>query len=92
MTQTNMPHLSKRAQSALEYLANGGRYVNRLERNHYTGREQFCRRLLAVRGSWGSAVKGFGHATFYELEKAGFLTYAEGEWTSVSEVYKLRTA
>lgn len=87
---TNMPKLSARAQKALEVLANGGRFVNRLERNSYTGREQFHRRLQ-VTSSWNSTVRGIGHAAFYELERAGFLVAAIGEWTSVSEVYKLRT-
>ena len=87
---TNMPKLSTRAQKALEVLSNGGRFVNRLERNSYTGREQFHRRLLAS-ASWNSVVKGVGHAAFYELDRAGFLAYAPGEWTSVTEVYKLRT-
>lgn len=87
---SNMPKLSARAQKALEVLANGGRFVNRLERNSYTGHEQFHRRLLANK-SWNSVVSGVGHAAFYELNKAGFLIYAPGEWTSVTEVYKLRT-
>lgn len=87
---TNMPKLSARAQAALEVLANGGRFVNRLERNSYTGREQFCRRLLANK-SWNSVVRGVGGATYHELDKAGFLEYAAGEWTSITEVYKLRT-
>lgn len=87
---TNMPQLSARAQKALDVLADGGRFVNRLERNSYTGREQFQRRLLADR-SWGSVVRGIGGAAFHELDRAGFLEYAAGEWTSVTEVYKLRT-
>lgn len=87
---TNMPKLSPRAQKALEVLSNGGRFVNRLERNNYTGREQFHRRLLATK-AWGSVVRGVGAAAFHELYKAGFLEYAAGELTSVSEVYKLRT-
>jgi hypothetical protein len=91
MTNTNMPKLSNRAQKALDVLANGGRFVNRLERNSYTGREQFQKRLLAD-GRWGSVVSGIGHAAFHELDRAGFLAYAPGEWTSVTEVYKLRTA
>lgn len=86
----NMPNLSTRAQKALEVLSDGGRFVNRLERNNYTGREQFHRRLLATR-SWDSVVRGVGHSAFHELDRAGFLVYAPGEWTSVTEVYKLRT-
>jgi hypothetical protein len=88
---SNMPKLSTRAQKALDVLADGGRFVNRLERNSYTGREQFQKRLLTKPGSWNSVVRGVGHSAFYELQNAGFLVYAEGEWTSVSEVYKLRT-
>lgn len=87
---SNMPKLSARAQKALDVLADGGRFVNRLERNSYTGREQFHRRLLATR-SWSSVVPGVGGAAFHELDKAGFLEYAAGEWSSVTEVYKLRT-
>ena len=87
---TNMPKLSNRAKKALDVLADGGRFVNRLERNSYTGREQFCRRLLTSR-SWNSVVPGIGAAAFHELDRAGFLEYAAGEWTSVTEVYKLRT-
>lgn len=87
----NMPKLSARAAKALEVLADGGRFVNRLERNPYTGREQFHRRLLAKAGSWNSVVSGIGHAAFHELDRAGFLVYAADEWSSVSEVYKLRT-
>ena len=39
---TNLPNLSNRAKKALEVLADGGRFVHRLERNSYTGREQFA--------------------------------------------------
>lgn len=88
---SNLPKLSNRAKLALDVLADGGRFVNRLERNSYTGREQFHRRLLR-NSSWNSVVRGVGTAAFHELEKAGMLDYAAGEWTSVTEVYKLRTA
>lgn len=87
---SNMTKLSTRAMKALEVLSNGGRFVNRLERNSYTGREQFHRRLLATR-SWNSVVRGIGGAAFHELDKFGMLEYAAGEWSSVTEVYKLRT-
>lgn len=88
---SNMPKLSSKAQKALDVLADGGRFVNRLERNSYTGREQFQRRLLA-NGRGSSIVKGFGVATFYELQQAGFLEFCPKEGTSVSEYHKLRVA
>jgi uncharacterized protein YjhX (UPF0386 family) len=83
-----MTNLSKRAQKAVDVLAQGGRFVNRLERDNYTGREQFHQRLFTSK-SRTSLVKGFGFAAFNELMQAGLLVYADGEWTSVSEVYKL---
>lgn len=68
---TNQPKLSPRAQAALDLLANGGEVQYRLERNRYTGREQFQTRFCASK-AWNSAVKGLGHATRRELENAGF--------------------
>lgn len=68
---TNQPKLSTRAQQALEILANGGKIQYRLERNSYTGREQFQTRFC-YGSSWNSVAKGLGHATRAELEKAGF--------------------
>jgi hypothetical protein len=88
---TNLPNMSKRAQQALEVLADGGRFVRRLERNSYTGREQFQFRLVRTPGQW-SAVPGIGCAAFYELERLGFLQYATNERTSVTEPFKLRSA
>jgi hypothetical protein len=61
---SNMPKLSSRAQKALDVLADGGRFVNRLERDSYTGREQFHRRLITRPGAWDAVVKGVGHAAF----------------------------
>jgi len=87
---TNMPKLSARAKLALEVLADGGRFVERLERDRYTGRDQFHKRLLR-NGAWSSVVKGVGMAAFYELEEAGFLTLTP-EGTSVSTYWKLNTA
>ena len=87
----NLPKLSARARRALDVLSNGGRFSNRLERNRFTGREQFAMRLLAD-GGWTSIVAGIGHATYHELDKAGFLIRAFGEGSSVSEIYKLRTS
>jgi hypothetical protein len=86
--QTNLPKMSKRAELALEVLANGGRFVNRLERNSYTGREQFHMRLCSSQ-AWHSVVSGIGHATFCELDKLGFLVPDYGTGSSVSEPYKL---
>lgn len=85
---TNMPKFSSRAKQALEVLSNGGRFVERLERNSYTGREQFQTRLLTGRAT--GVVKGVGLKAFYELKNAGFITLAEAG-TSVSTYYKLRT-
>jgi hypothetical protein len=85
---TNLPKLSNRAQKALDVLADGGRFVYRLERNSFTGREQFRHRLQAA---GGFNVSGVGLSAFYELEKAGFLTLAGGG-TSVSTYYKLSVA
>ncbi len=68
---SNQPKLSTRAQLALDILANGGEIQHRLERNSYTGREQFQTRFCATTG-WSSAVKGLGFATRTELEDAGF--------------------
>jgi hypothetical protein len=85
---TNQPKMSKRAELALEVLADGGRFVNRLERNSYTRREQFHMRLQRD-GSWSSVVPGVGYATFSELQKLGFLVRDFTSGTSVSEPYKL---
>lgn len=90
MTVSNLPTLSPRAKKALDVLANGGRFVKRLERNSYTGREQFQTRLLAGR-SWSGVVRGVGLAAFHELHDAGFLAYCAAEGTSVSSYYKLST-
>lgn len=81
---TNLPKLSPRAQKALDVLAEGGRFVHRLERNSYTGREQFAYRLM----KGGSVVRGVGMAAFHEL-KAEFLAMCDGG-TSVSTYYELR--
>lgn len=83
---TNLTHISPRARKALDVLADGGRFVCRLERNSYTGREQFAYRL--IKGA--SVCKGFGLSVFYELRDRGFLIIAEAG-TSVSTYYKLNT-
>jgi hypothetical protein len=84
---TNMPKLSSRAQKALDVLANGGRFIVRLERNGYTGREQFKHRLMT--GLCTGVVRGVGLHAFHELEDNGFLAFETS--TSVSTTYKLRT-
>lgn len=84
---SNQPKLSTRAQRALDLLANGGEMQYRLERNGYTGREQFQTRFCATT-AWTSAVKGLGHATRFELEDAGIRLKLVHS-TSVSSHYAL---
>ncbi len=84
-TNTNLPKLSARAQKALDILADGGNFVCRLERNSYTGREQFAYRLLKE----GRVVRGIGLATFSEI-KTKFLSICDNN-TTVSTYYQLRT-
>lgn len=81
---TNLTHISPRARKALDILADGGQFVQRLERDPYTGRDQFHYRLM----KGASIVKGFGLAVFYELHGKCFLIPAGGN-TSVSSYYKL---
>lgn len=81
---TNLTHISPRARKALDILADGGQFVQRLERDAYTGRDQFAYRLMMA----GQVVKGFGLAVFYELNNARFLKTAGGS-TSVSTYYSL---
>lgn len=81
---TNLPDLSSRAKKALEVLADGGQFVHRLERNRYTGREQFAYRLL----KGGHVIRGIGMQAFYEI-KDKFLTICDHN-TSVSTYYQLR--
>lgn len=80
----DLPNPSNRAKKALEVLADGGKFVCRLERNGYTGREQFAYRLLKD----GRVIRGVGLAAFYEI-KDQFLTICDNN-TSVSTYYKLR--
>lgn len=80
---TNLTHISPRARKALDILADGGQFVQRLERDRYTGREQFAYRLL----KGASVIKGFGLAVFYELHGKDFIRMASS--TSVSTYYKL---
>ncbi|MFZ2252639.1 MAG: hypothetical protein WAW13_00525 [Minisyncoccia bacterium] len=90
MSLKNTPALSRRAEMALEILANGGELVHRLERNSYTGRDQFQTRFCTS-AAWSSAVKGLGLATRTELERAGFC-FRLANSTSVSSHYKLNHA
>lgn len=85
MTAVNLPKLSTRAQKALDVLADGGKFVCRLERNNYTGREKFAYRLLKE----GRVIPGIGLSAFYEI-KDRFLTVCDNN-TSVSTYYRLRT-
>lgn len=78
--------LSFRAKQSIEILKNNGRFVQRLERNNYTQREQFEYRLLTAERS---VVPNVGIKTFFEIEN--LLTHADGG-TSVSTYYKLRNA
>lgn len=80
----NQPKLSNRAQQALDILANGGEMTYLLERNSYTGREQFQTRFKIH----GGAVKGLGHATRYELENAGF-RFKQVHSYSTGQIFKL---
>jgi hypothetical protein len=66
---TNLPKLSSRATKALDVLADGGSFRYALERNGYTGREQFQWRLLSASGC---RISGVGGKAYYELVKAGF--------------------
>lgn len=84
---TNLPTLSPRARKALDVLADGGRATYKLERNSYTGREQFVRRFVTAAGQ---RVAGVGSATFHELSKAGF-QFVNVFSTSIGAEYKLDT-
>ncbi len=66
---TNQPKLSARASTALDILADGGSFRYGLERNSYTGREQFAWRLQTA---GGSRVHGVGGAAYRELTGKGF--------------------
>ena len=67
---TNMPKMSSRASAALDVLADGGQFVDRLERNSFTGREQWTVRSL---DSKRQVVRGVGRAAYRELDKAMML-------------------
>lgn len=86
---TNMPKLSSRAASALNILADGGRFDYALETNSYTRRDQFQWRL---RTASGYVVKGAGHATYHELNNAGLIGHGKPNgFTGSSTSYYLKT-
>jgi hypothetical protein len=84
---SNMPKLTARASKALDVLADGGSFRYGLERNGYTGREQFH---WSLRGANGGKVSGIGGATYHELCNAGFAfrRVANG-FTGISTSYYL---
>ena len=84
MQKSNNP-LSKRAEKALAVLEAGGKFREMLERNGYTGREQFRHRLIDANGA---VIRGIGFATLEELR--GMLRPLTGG-TTVSSYYGLRT-
>jgi len=81
---SNMPKLSTRASTALDVLADGGSFRYGLERNGYTGREQFQWRL---KGQNGGTIKGIGGATYNELVKNGFTFRREASGFTGSAAY-----
>lgn len=80
-----MSKLSNRAVKAITVLAAGGEFVCRLERDSYTGREQFRYRLLNVSRR---VVPGIGLSAYYEIKDSFLVPVAGG--TSVSSYYGLR--
>lgn len=87
---SNMPALSSRARRALEVLSNGGEFKYALERNSFTGREQFQWRLIAANGG---KVAGMGHATYHELNNAGLMGHGRPNgFTGSSTSYRLATS
>lgn len=71
---SNLPKLSARANTALDILADGGCFTYALERNGYTGREQFQWRLRAKNGC---KVSGIGRAAYNELNALGFVDHGK---------------
>ena len=71
---SNLPKMSSRAATALSVLGDGGQFVERLERNNYTRREQWETRLL---DSGRNVVAGVGRAAFKELSALGLLFMAD---------------
>ena len=84
----NAPRLSKRATHALRVLADGGRFLYRLERNPRTGRDHFKGRLRAADGS---TVPGISTATLIELQRRGLVVNTgRRAMTGGLEEYRLR--
>ena len=77
--------LSPRAARAVAMMKDGAQFVKRLERDSYTGREQWKTRLVKS----GQHVKGYGVSTFAEISR--MLTPAS-RGTSVSSYYMLAGA
>lgn len=71
---SNLPKLTSRAKQALDILADGGCFTYALERNGYTGREQFQWHL---RARTGGNVRGIGRATYHELNDLGFMGHGK---------------
>lgn len=61
--------MSKRNETAIEVLKNGGFFRKALERNYHGG-ETFVTRL---RDAQGRVVKGVGCKTLWELQDAGLI-------------------
>jgi hypothetical protein len=84
---SNMPKLSNRAAAAINILADGGSFDYALETNSYTRRDQFQWRLRTANGF---VVKGMGHATYHELNMAGFMGHGKANgFTGSSTSYYL---
>lgn len=81
---TSNLNISARANKALDILADGGEFVYRLERNSYTGREQFVAKLFDANRD---RVRGFSYAVLDELKREGLLVTANS--TSVSTYYRM---
>ena len=82
---SNLPKMSARAATALSVLGDGGQFVERLERNTFTRREQWETRLL---DSSRNVVSGIGRAAFRELNALGLLFTAD--WFSAAVYYGLK--
>jgi len=80
---SDLTSLSPRAQKALAVLNAGGKFRHGLERNRYTGREQFSYRL---QDADGHTVKGVGAAAFHEVRSSLEPWFS----SSVSTLYALR--
>jgi hypothetical protein len=81
--------LSPRAAKALEILKAGGEFKYALTTG-WQGREQFQWSLQAAKGG---KVKGYGHATYYELVAAGVqFGYKPSGFTGSCTYYPLKEA